>query len=47
MEGLINSLANGTIPLTWKNKAYDCERGLASWLTNLLRRIDQLDDWKV
>jgi len=40
MEGLIDSLAKGNLPLTWKNRAYDCERGLASWLVNLIRRID-------
>ena len=46
MENLINSLSNAEVPLSWKNRAYDCERGLASWLTNLLRRVDQLDEWK-
>jgi hypothetical protein len=47
MEGLISSLANAEVPLSWKSRAYACERGLASWLTNLLRRVDQLDEWKV
>lgn len=47
MEALISSLAGGTIPLSWSKLAYACERGLASWLSNLLRRIDQLDEWKV
>jgi len=32
MEALIDSLATGKIPLTWSLRAYDCERGLASWL---------------
>jgi len=47
MENLINSLANAEVPLSWRNRAYACERGLAFWLTNLLRRVDQLDEWKV
>jgi len=32
MEALIDSLATGKIPLSWSLRAYDCERGLASWL---------------
>jgi len=40
MEGLIDALATGKIPQSWVSRAYDCERGLASWLANLLKRID-------
>ena len=32
MEDLIKSLATGNLPLRWKNRSYDCERGLSSWL---------------
>jgi len=32
MEKLINSLANGRVPVSWEKWAYPSLRGLGSWL---------------
>jgi len=45
MEKLINSLANGQVPVIWQNKAYPSLRGLGSWLTNLADRCGQLEEF--
>jgi len=43
MESIIDSLALNRVPVAWTNLAYPSKRGLASWLVNLLKRIDQLN----
>jgi len=45
MERLIQSLANGKVPVVWQNKAYPSMRGLGSWLQNLDKRCGQLEEW--
>lgn len=46
MEKLINSLANGQVPVIWQNKAYPSLRGLGSWRENLMNRIEQLKNFE-
>jgi dynein heavy chain len=45
MERLMHSLANDTVPLSWRNLAYASLRPLGSWLLNLLARCQQLTEW--
>jgi dynein heavy chain len=46
MEQLIDAVALDRVPATWTKLAYPSKRGLASWLMNLLKRIEQLSAWK-
>jgi len=46
MEQLIDAVALDRVPATWTKLAFPSKRGLASWLTNLLKRIEQLNNWK-
>jgi len=46
MEQIIDSLALNRVPVAWTNLAYPSKRGLASWLVNLMKRIDQLNQFK-
>jgi dynein heavy chain len=43
MEKIIEALSLNRVPILWQNLAYPSKRGLASWLINLIRRIDQLN----
>ena len=43
MEGVIDSIAINRVPISWTLLAYPSKRGLASWLVNLVKRIDQLN----
>lgn len=43
MEATIDSLALNRVPVSWENLAYPSKRGLASWLINLTKRIEQLN----
>jgi len=40
MELLIDAVALDRVPATWTKLAYPSKRTLASWLANLLKRID-------
>lgn len=40
MEAIIDAIALNRVPTIWVNLAYPSKRGLASWLTNLLKRIE-------
>lgn len=40
MEQIIDSLALNRVPTAWTILAYPSKRGLASWLVNLMKRID-------
>jgi dynein heavy chain len=40
MEKIIEALSLNRVPILWQNLAYPSKRGLASWLINLIRRID-------
>jgi len=40
MERIINDLSLGRVPHVWQLLAYPSKRGLASWLINLVKRID-------
>ena len=40
MEKVIDALSLNRVPLSWTNLAYPSKRGLASWLINLVKRID-------
>lgn len=46
METLQNSLNLERIPKTWQVLSYPANRSLTSWIDNLVKRIDQLNDWK-
>lgn len=46
MEQLLNSLNNDRIPESWKRLLYPTKRFLPSFLDNLVRRIEQLSQWK-
>lgn len=46
MEKLLESLNFEKIPEIWQKLAYPAKRSLASWLDNLVKRIDQLSAWK-
>lgn len=45
MEKLMHSLAFDSVPLSWKNLAYQSLRPLGSWLSNLLQRVNQITEW--
>jgi len=45
MEQLQNSLFFNRIPRSWEVLAYPSERGLLSWVENLVDRASQLQDW--
>ena len=40
MEQVIDSIALNRVPPYWVALAYPSKRGLASWLTNLVKRIE-------
>jgi len=46
MERIIDALSMNRVPTLWNLLAYPSKRGLASWLINLIRRIDQLNQFK-
>jgi dynein heavy chain len=46
MEAVIDSLVLERVPAPWMNLAYPSARGLSSWLTNLVARFEQLNNWK-
>ena len=46
MENLFDALNLEKIPENWQKLAYPARRSLASWLENLMRRIEQLSAWK-
>jgi len=46
MEGVIDNLVLERVPMAWSKLAYPSSRGLSSWLTNLLARFEQLNNWK-
>jgi len=46
MEDLQNSLQLERIPPKWNKYAYETKRSLATWLDNLLKRVEQLSNWK-
>lgn len=46
MERIIDALAINRVPDAWTVLAYPSKRGLASWLVNLLKRLDQLNQFK-
>ena len=39
MEAVIDALSLNRVPVSWVNLAYPSKRGLASWLNNLVKRI--------
>uniref|UniRef100_A0A8C5RNN1 Dynein heavy chain n=1 Tax=Laticauda laticaudata TaxID=8630 RepID=A0A8C5RNN1_LATLA len=45
LELMSNSLYNNTVPEMWKSKAYPSLKPLASWVNDLLLRIDFLHKW--
>lgn len=45
MELLQDSLYLDRVPEAWSKRAYPSLRPLASWLTNLETRLNQLDEW--
>ena len=46
MEQIIDAIALDRVPASWTKLAYPSKRGLALWLINLLKRIEQLSNWK-
>jgi dynein heavy chain len=46
MERIIDALSLNRVPVVWNALAYPSKRGLASWLNNLLKRIEQLNQFK-
>ena len=46
MEKIIEALSLNRVPVLWTLLAYPSKRGLASWLINLIRRIEQLNQFK-
>jgi dynein heavy chain, axonemal len=46
MENLVDSLNIEKVPESWSKLAYPAKRTLASWFDNLLRRIEQLHNWR-
>jgi len=46
MEQLIDAIALDRVPKSWVDLAYPSKRGLGSWFQNLLKRIEQLRNWK-
>ncbi|XP_054472107.1 dynein axonemal heavy chain 1 [Anoplopoma fimbria] len=45
LELMANSLFNNVVPDMWKAKAYPSLKPLASWVSDLLQRIDFLQRW--
>lgn len=45
MEALMNALADDRVPSSYERMAFPSLRGLASWLHNLLARVNQLGEW--
>ena len=45
MEQVMAALANDKVPKGWERLAYPSLRGLGSWLSNLLARVTQLQEW--
>ena len=42
----MDAIALDRVPKSWVELAYPSKRGLGSWFTNLLKRIEQLRNWK-
>ncbi|KAM9026420.1 dynein axonemal heavy chain 1-like [Ara ararauna] len=45
LELVASSLYNHTVPEAWNGKAYPSLKPLASWVNDLLQRIEFLKDW--
>jgi dynein heavy chain, axonemal len=45
MERLSDSLYMEVLPPKWSAAGFPTTRGLASWLTNLKERCEQLENW--
>jgi dynein heavy chain len=45
MERIMVSMANDGVPASWEKLAYPSLRPLASWIGNMLARVQQLVDW--
>ncbi|CAG9462750.1 unnamed protein product [Pedinophyceae sp. YPF-701] len=45
MERLMRALSSNQVPGSWRNLAYPSLRPLASWMHNLLQRVEQLVGW--
>lgn len=46
MENIIDAISFNRVPVLWQGLAYPSKRGLASWIMNLLKRIEQLNMFK-
>ena len=46
MENIVDNLVIDKVPPNWQKLAYPSTRGLASWLSNLQQRMDQLNIFK-
>lgn len=45
LELMSTSLYNNTVPELWNSKAYPSLKPLASWIMDLLKRLDFLHTW--
>lgn len=45
LEALANSLYNNSVPAMWALKAYPSLKPLASWVQDLLARVDFINNW--
>lgn len=45
MESLLMSLYLNKVPASWTKRAWPSTRSLASWLSNLMDRLAQLEEW--
>lgn len=46
MEQLIDFIALDRVPKSWADLAYPSKRGLGSWFQNLIKRNEQLKQWR-
>ena len=45
LEAMGNSVVNGLVPAMWAKVAYPSLKPLASWVTDLLERLEFFADW--
>ena len=45
LDKMFTKLQNGQVPLNWEEVAYPSLKPLASWYTDLNKRVDFLNDW--
>ena len=45
LEMMFNSFINNKVPVTWEKVGYPSLKPLASWVNDLIQRIESISNW--